>query len=224
MYPSYLEYFRERDSSSLVDFDYDRNLFDFEQNSALPVLKGRLRSCLSYGHTIGANSFVIDTIKLGYRIPFISTPCQARFSNSQSALNDASFVELAIAELAHTHAVVEVPFIPHVVNLLSVSIQSSGKKRLILDLRHVNHFIWKQKFRCEDWRVLLSYVNKGDCLFSFDLKSGYHHIDIFPDQQTFLGFSWVFLFWYRSVFLFCITSVRSELSPIRLHEVSQTTR
>ena len=79
MYPSYLEYFRATDSISLVDFDYDRNLFEFEQNSALPVLKGRLRSCLSYWHTIGANSFVIDTIKFGYRIPFISTPCQARF-------------------------------------------------------------------------------------------------------------------------------------------------
>ena len=43
----------ERDSSSLVDFDYDRNLFEFEQNSALPVLS-RLRSCLSYWHIIGA--------------------------------------------------------------------------------------------------------------------------------------------------------------------------
>ena len=49
MYPSYSEYFRERDSISLVDFDYDRNLFEFEQNSALPVLKGRLRSCLVIG-------------------------------------------------------------------------------------------------------------------------------------------------------------------------------
>ena len=49
----------ERDSSSLVDFDYDRNLFEFEQNSALPVLKGRLRSCISYWHTIGANSLSI---------------------------------------------------------------------------------------------------------------------------------------------------------------------
>ena len=209
MHPFYLEYFRERDSSSLVDFDYDRNLFEFEQNSALPVLKGRLRSCLSYWHTIGANSFVIDTIKFGYRIPFISTPCQARFSNNQSALNNASFVESAIAELVHTHALVEVPFIPHVVNPLSVSIQSSGKKRLILDLRHVNHFIWKQKFRCEDWRVLLSYVNKGDYLFSFDLKSGYHHIDIFPDHQTFLGFSWVFS---GTVRYFCFASLPFGLS------------
>ena len=198
MYPSYLEYFRERDSRWLVDFDYDRHLFEFEQNSASPVLKGRLRSCLSYWHTIGANSFVIDTIKFGYQIPFISPPCKARFSNNQSAFNNASFVESAIDELVHTHAVVKEPSIPHVVNPLSILIQPLGTKRLILDLRHVDHFIWKQKFRCEDWRVLLSLVNNGDYLFSFDLKSGYHHIDIFPDHQTFLGFSWVFsgTVWY----------------------------
>ena len=73
-----------------------------------------------------------------------------------------------------------------------MSIQSLGKKRLILDLRHVNQSIWKQKFKSESWRVLLSYANKGDFIFSFDLKSGFHHFDIFPDHQTFLGFSWVF--------------------------------
>ena len=130
MYPSYLEYFRERDSSSLVDFDYNRNLFEFEQNYALPVLKGRLRSCFSYWHTIGANSFVIDTIKFGYRIPFISTPCQARFSNNhQSALNNASFVESAIAELVHTHAVVEVCPLFHMSLIHSLSRYSLQARR-----------------------------------------------------------------------------------------------
>ena len=101
------------------------------------------------------------------------------------------------------------PFVPHVVNPLSVSIQSSGKKRLILDLRHVNQSIWKQKFKCEDWRFLLSYVNKGDFLFSFDLKSGYHHFDIFPDHQTFLGFSWLFS---GTVKYFCFTVLPFGLS------------
>ena len=43
---SNLEFFRQRDSSLLVDFDYDRNLFEFEQGSALPVLKGRLKKNL----------------------------------------------------------------------------------------------------------------------------------------------------------------------------------
>ena len=28
-------------------------------------------------------------------------------------------------------------------------------------------------------------------MFSFDLKSGYHHIEIFPFHQQFLGFSWI---------------------------------
>ena len=120
-------------------------------------------------------------------------------------------MESAIDELVHIHAVVEVPFIPHVVNPLSVSIQSSGKKRLILDLRHVNHFIWKQKFRCEDWRVLLSYVNKGDYLFSFDLKSGYHHIDIFPDHQTFLGSPGFFLVPFGIFVLHHFRSVLAQL-------------
>ena len=29
-------------------------------------------------------------------------------------------------------------------------------------------------------------------MFSFDLKSGYHHIDIFPEHRKFLAFSWKF--------------------------------
>jgi hypothetical protein len=87
------------------------------------------------------------------------------------------FVELAISDLLNNHSAIEVPFIPHVVNPLSVSIQSSGEKRLILDLRHVNQCLWKEKIKFEDWRLLIS---------------GYHHIDIFPEHQTYLGFSWVF--------------------------------
>ena len=27
-------------------------------------------------------------------------------------------------------------------------------------------------------------------MFTFDLKSGYHHVDIHEDFQTYLGFSW----------------------------------
>ena len=29
-------------------------------------------------------------------------------------------------------------------------------------------------------------------MFSFDLKSGYHHVDIFPDHRKYLSFSWTF--------------------------------
>ena len=53
--------------------------------------------------------------------------------------------------------------------------RSSGKQRLILDVRHVNAFVYK----CEDLSVATQIFNKDYCLFKFDLKSGYHHLN-FP--------------------------------------------
>ena len=64
--------------------------------------------------------------------------------------------------------------------------------------------------KCEDWRVLLSYVNKGDFLYSFDLKSGYHH---FGYSQTMRHF-WVFpvFFFSGTVKYFCFTVLPFGLS------------
>ena len=85
MYFSNSEFFRERDSSLLVDFDYDQNLFEYEQYSASPLLKGRLKTKLEYWHTIGTSNFVIDTIKFGYRIPFISGAPRAPKARARGA-------------------------------------------------------------------------------------------------------------------------------------------
>ena len=79
-----------------------------------------------------------------------------------------------------------------VINPLSVSIQKLGKKRLILDLSHVNQYLFKSKFRCEDVSIAREVLNPGDFMFSFDLKSGYHHVEIFPEHRQYLSFSWNF--------------------------------
>ena len=36
----------------------------------------------------------------------------------------------------------------------------------------------------------LQFLSQDSLMFSFDLKSGYHHIEISPDDQKYLGFSW----------------------------------
>ena len=86
---------------------------------------------------------------------------------------------------------VECDSAPTLVNLISASVQSNGKKRLILDLQHPNYFVIKSKVKCEDAKTMLfSFVDTSkNWLFSFDVKSDYHHIDIFPPDQEFLGFS-----------------------------------
>ena len=89
-----------------------------------------------------------------------------------------------------TETILERDHPPRVVNTLSVSIDSSGKKHLILDLRYVNMHLYKDKIKFDDLRCFKNYLlaNKG-YLFTFDLKNGYHHIDIFDSHQTYLGFS-----------------------------------
>jgi hypothetical protein len=64
---------------------------------------------------------------------------------------------------------------PHVVNPLTVSINSKGKERLILDLRHVNKQVVLNKIKFKNWITLKQYATKGGFGFVFFLylKSGY---------------------------------------------------
>ena len=39
--------------------------------------------------------------------------------------------------------------------------------------------------------MAISYFEVGAYMFIFDLKSGYHHIEVATDDQSYTGFSWV---------------------------------
>ena len=55
----------------------------------------------------------------------------------------------------------------------------------------MNIFLWKQNFKYEDLRIIVMMLFKrGDYLFSFDLKSGYHHVDIAKHHWKYLEFNW----------------------------------
>ena len=52
-------------------------------------------------------------------------------------------------------------------------------------------------------------MDAGHFIFPFDIKSGYHHVDIFPPHQSFLGFSW---FYKGKVRYFCFRVLPFGLS------------
>ena len=54
----------------------------------------------------------------------------------------------------------------------------------------MNKHIYKEKIKFDDWRTGLIYFQKPSYFTKFDLKSGYHHLDIFRDHQPFLDFAW----------------------------------
>ena len=144
---------------------------------------------MGFWETIGANPEILKILREGYRIPFFESPPESFSKNNISALKNMEFVEEAVFELLKSNHVVQTPFKPWIVSPLSVSTNKLGKKRLILDLRILNKFLWKQKVRFEDWKIASEYFEKDSFCFKFDLSKGYHHVNIFSGHQTFLGFS-----------------------------------
>ena len=188
--------------------------FEFENSpNSIQSVKGRLKAHFAFwADALGANDFFLRVIDKGCAIPFITFPPNAFFDNNHSALMLADFVLEAIQELILSGSVVQVSSPSHVVNPLSVSVQSGSKKRLILDLRHVNKHIWKETFKFEDIRNGCVYLPFDHFLFKFDLKSGYHHIDILQEHQTFLAFSWV-VNGVRKFFVFTILPFGLSSAP-----------
>ena len=189
------------DKYSDFDFDLDHislnsSIAEYFEGSSQVIVKGRLKANVSFWQSIGASKFILDTLSFGYKIPFSREPTSVFLNNNRSALGESDFVESAIQELFRVGSIVSCTCPPDVVNPLSVSVQSSGKKRLILDLRHVNFFVKKSKIKFEDAQSMLNFLigesRSNLWAYSFDMKSGYHHVEIYPSHQRFLGFSWVF--------------------------------
>ena len=77
----------------------------------------------------------------------------------------------------------------HVISPLSV-MDNGHKLRLNLGLSFMNKFLSVPKFHYDDIRTLKDLFQKGDFSFKFDIKSGYHRLDINEADQKFLVFSW----------------------------------
>lgn len=94
--------------------------------------------------------------------------------NNLSSYKHSTFVERAISELIVNNCINEVTCPPFVVNPLAVSVNGSGKERLVLALRYVNKFVDKQKVKFEGVYEELSFANNSKYMYKVDLKSGYH--------------------------------------------------
>ena len=119
------------DNSSLAF--YKQNSYEYEQGTAAAVVKGRLRAHLLFWVEIGAPPWVLETIRSGYAIPFEIIPSGVCLSNNRSALDHGDIVSSAVCDLLKLGLISEVLTPPTVINPFSVSVNSVGKARLILD-------------------------------------------------------------------------------------------
>ena len=80
---------------------------------------------------------------------------------------------------------------PHMVMALLVTPKSGkpGKFRLIHDCRPLNVLLEKWSFKMERLSDFVKELDELDRLFSIDIQSAYHHVEIMPRFRTLLGFT-----------------------------------
>eukprot|EP00731_Ephydatia_muelleri_P008531 Em0004g869a len=125
--------------------------------------------------------------------------------NWEFQAGDGELLE-AVSELVNGHFVEEVQEPTYICSPLSVVENSSGKKRLVVNLRHVNQFLCKRRFKYEDLRIAMMLFSPGELMFNFDLKSRYHHVEIAGHHRKYLGFEWDQHFYVFAVLPFGLAS------------------
>lgn len=154
---------------------------------------GRLRKHAAFWRTVVHSTLIMSWILSGFAIQWGAggPPPPKVMSNHAGAMEYADFTTEAVAKLVMKGAVVAVCSCPRVVSPLNV-VERRGKLRLVCDLTYVNSFIdlTGTKFRYETIHTATEVVQPNDLMFSVDLESAYHHVDMHPSIHEYLGFQW----------------------------------
>ena len=185
--------------------------------TGINTVRGGLAKSLCYWRdTLNSSEFVLSIVREGYRIPLNFIPPTCNLTNNKSARDQPELVSDAILKLLDGGYVIECRTPPHCVNPLTVA--KDKELILVLDLRHVNKHIRTQSFRYEDIKSLPHLFAEKYWFFTWDLKSGYHHVGIYPPHRQFLGFSWIFS-GKKTLFCICRVAVRVKFGVLLFHQV-----
>ncbi len=156
----------ESNCELLVEHDSLACHWEVQEASAPLGVKGRLKDSLSFWRDeLRAPQSIVDIIDREYILSLKSEPTTFSRKNQASADLNRVFVEQSIGDLMVNGCICEVTVAPHICSLLSVVEGSMGKKGLVVNLCHLNRFLWKQKFKYEDLLVALQLFERETSCF-----------------------------------------------------------
>ena len=150
-----------------------------------------LRDHYDFWKESGASEFACSVIRNGYIPEFSSDPGCYSEPNNKLFSAHAQWGMEAVAKLVKAKIVRKVRKEDLTcINPLSVAVNSKSKNRLCIDLsRCYNKVSHARKFKIESTREALQIIERGDYMFSFDLKSAYLMIPVHKEFMRYLGFS-----------------------------------
>ena len=140
----------------------------------------------------GVDSWVVEALRVGYRIPFDRPPPLSECPISLPAYSPHSIRGVALNQklqnLLRKGAVEPAPQSPGFYSRLFLVKKASGSWRPIIDLSTLNHYVTSSRFHMETPRSVLNSIRPGDWMISLDLQDTYLQVPVHHDSRRFLRF------------------------------------
>ena len=132
------------------------------------------------------DAWVVEALRVGYRIPFDRLPPLSERPLSLPAYSPHSIRGVALNQelqnLLRKGAVEPAPQSPGFYSRLFLVKKASGSWRPIIDLSTLNGFITSSRFHMETPRSVLNSIRPGDWMISLDLQDAYLQVPVHHDS------------------------------------------
>ena len=180
--------------------------------SGVMMLTNPLAQCLPEWEECRAHPWVLSTITKGYKLQFaVEPPTFERVIFSQASGQAATVLRDEIFSLLGKNAIREVPLDQSRNGFYSKYFlvkKKGGGMRPILDLRSLNKYLKRFRFKMLTNAALLRMMRRGDWYATIDLKDAFFHIPIYPPHRKFLRFGFE-----GRVYEFTVLPFGMSLSP-----------
>ena len=141
---------------------------------------------------ITQNSFILNIIKYGLKLNFSSPPPMLSLSPFPFSPSQALAISNEVSTLLSKTAIAVIDPDPDqcVNQIFPVPKKDSGDYRVILNLKILNEYIHKSKFKLEGYSIIINMICRGDFMCSIDMRDAFLMVSMFPDFFRFLCFIW----------------------------------
>jgi hypothetical protein len=150
----------------------------------------RVRASLGWWRDNDASAAILRCLSAGVKLTFTSAPPSPL--RTSPLLIEPKDVEFALEDLAKGDRLgAYQPLVSGGSDYLArsrVHTQPGGKRRIILNFRHVNAACKKQSCRYEGIRDLSTLLRPGDWLLSLDLSAAFWHVPLHASAAKYLSF------------------------------------
>ena len=138
------------------------------------------------------DAWVVEVLRVGYRIPFDRRPPLSERPLSLPAYSPQSIKGVALTQelqtLLRKGAVEPAPQSPGFYSRLFLVQKASGSWRPIIDLSTLNDYVTSSHFHMETPQSVLRSIRQGDWMVSLDLQDAYLQVPVHHDSRCYLRF------------------------------------